>query len=110
MSRAKRLLDVQHANAIAKETFDLDRPDELRDALQHIKVGIHQNEVSLKQSHQQIAKLEAQPVTNKKEYDALRNEVAAERKKQADAGKETLDTVIIKAVREQATRANLRFE
>jgi predicted nucleic acid-binding Zn-ribbon protein len=52
-----------------------------RDALQHIKVGIHQNEVSLKEANQHITKLEGQPVSNKKEYDALRNEVAAERKK-----------------------------
>jgi predicted nucleic acid-binding Zn-ribbon protein len=52
-----------------------------RDALQHVKVGIHQNEVTLKQMNQHITKLEGQPVTNKKEYDALRNEVAAERKK-----------------------------
>jgi predicted nucleic acid-binding Zn-ribbon protein len=52
-----------------------------RDALQHVKVDIHQNEVTLKEANQHIAKLEAQPVSNKKEYDALRSEVAAERKK-----------------------------
>lgn len=34
----------------------------------------------------------------------------AERKKQAAAGEETLDSAILKAVREQATRANIRFE
>jgi predicted nucleic acid-binding Zn-ribbon protein len=53
----------------------------VRDALQHVKIGIKENEVSLKEAHQHIAKLEGQPVSNKKEYDALRNEVAAERKK-----------------------------
>jgi hypothetical protein len=36
--------------------------------------------------------------------------LAAERKKQAEAGKETLDSAILKAVREQAGRANIRFE
>ena len=36
MSRVKRVLDVQHAHAIAKETFDLDRPQQLSDALQHV--------------------------------------------------------------------------
>lgn len=36
--------------------------------------------------------------------------LAAEMKKHAEAGKETLDTVILKAVREQAGRANIKFE
>ena len=36
--------------------------------------------------------------------------LAAERRKQAAAGVETLDSAILKAVREQATRANIRFE
>jgi predicted nucleic acid-binding Zn-ribbon protein len=73
-----------------------------RDALQHIKVGIHQNEVSLKEANQHITKLEGQPVTNKKEYDALRNEVAAERKKCG-----TIEDAILEgmaAAEEQAAR------
>lgn len=36
--------------------------------------------------------------------------LAAERKKLAETGKETLDSAILKAVREQAKRANIRFE
>jgi hypothetical protein len=36
--------------------------------------------------------------------------LAAEAKQRVQAGKETLDTVILKAVREQAGRANIRFE
>jgi von Willebrand factor type A domain len=36
--------------------------------------------------------------------------LAAERKKHVDQGKETLDSAILKAVREQAARANIRFE
>jgi predicted nucleic acid-binding Zn-ribbon protein len=54
-----------------------------RDALQHTKVTIHQNEVSLKQTHQQIARFEGQlrEITSKKEYDALQHEIASERTK-----------------------------
>jgi len=36
--------------------------------------------------------------------------LAAERKKQVEKGKETLDTAILKAVRDQAARANIRFD
>ncbi|HWE38380.1 MAG TPA: vWA domain-containing protein [Isosphaeraceae bacterium] len=36
--------------------------------------------------------------------------LAAERKKQVEEGKETLDTAILKAVRAQAARANIRFD
>jgi hypothetical protein len=36
--------------------------------------------------------------------------LVAERKKQAEEGKETLDSAILKAVRAQAARANIRFE
>ena len=36
--------------------------------------------------------------------------VTAEQKKQAEAGKETLDSAILKAVRDQAGRAHIRFE
>lgn len=36
--------------------------------------------------------------------------LAAERKKLAEGGEETLDTVILKAVREQASRANIQFD
>jgi len=36
--------------------------------------------------------------------------LASERKKLTEAGQETLDSAILKAVREQATRANIRFE
>lgn len=36
--------------------------------------------------------------------------LAAERKKQVEEGKETLDTAILKAVRDQAARASIRFD
>ncbi|HEX5273622.1 MAG TPA: C4-type zinc ribbon domain-containing protein [Gemmataceae bacterium] len=73
-----------------------------RDALQHVKVGIKENEVSLKEAHQHIAKLEAQPVNNKKEYDALRNEVANERKKCGEIEQAILEGMI--ASDEQSAR------
>lgn len=55
----------------------------VRDVLQHVKVGIHGNEVTLKQTHQQIAKYEGQlrDISSKKEYDALQHEIAGEKKK-----------------------------
>jgi hypothetical protein len=36
--------------------------------------------------------------------------LAAERKKQVAEGKETLDTAILKAVRDQAARTDIRFD
>jgi predicted nucleic acid-binding Zn-ribbon protein len=53
------------------------------DALNHLKVTIRENEVSLKQKHQQIVKWEGQlqGASSKKEYDALQHEIAAEKAK-----------------------------
>jgi predicted nucleic acid-binding Zn-ribbon protein len=47
-----------------------------QDGIKHLKVTIHQKEVSVKAAQQGVEKLEKTPVTNKKEYDALRVEVA----------------------------------
>src|SRR5947209_1815614 len=47
-----------------------------QDAIKHLKVTIHQKEVSVKAAQQSVEKLEKTSVTNKKEYDALRAEVA----------------------------------
>jgi predicted nucleic acid-binding Zn-ribbon protein len=60
--------------------------DEVRvahDGLKHVKADIRQNEGTLKQAHQQIAKFEGQlrDITSKKEYDALQHEIADARKK-----------------------------
>ena len=51
--------------------------------LSHVKVGVHEKEVSLKQAQQQITKHEKQlnEATSKKEYDALKVEIAAEKQR-----------------------------
>jgi predicted nucleic acid-binding Zn-ribbon protein len=51
-----------------------------QEAVKHLKVKIHEKEVSIKASQQGIEKLEKTPVSNKKEYDALRIEVATANK------------------------------
>jgi predicted nucleic acid-binding Zn-ribbon protein len=47
-----------------------------QEGMKHLKVTIHEKEVSIKAAQQGIEKLEKTPVSNKKEYDALRTEVA----------------------------------
>jgi predicted nucleic acid-binding Zn-ribbon protein len=51
-----------------------------QDGVKQLKVKIHEDEVSVKASRQNIEKLEKTSVTNKKEYDALRAEVATANK------------------------------
>ena len=46
------------------------------DAVKHLKVHIHEKEISVKATQQNIAKLEKTEISNKKEYDALRAEIA----------------------------------
>lgn len=48
-----------------------------QDHLKHLKVGILEKEASIKATQAQIAKHEKSEISNKKEYDALRAEVAA---------------------------------
>ncbi|MFO0964161.1 MAG: hypothetical protein U0793_01055 [Gemmataceae bacterium] len=52
----------------------------VHDELKHYKVRIHERETSIKQQQQHIEKLEKTSVSNKKEYDALRAEVATVQK------------------------------
>lgn len=47
-----------------------------QDVIKHIKVHIHEKETSVKAQQQSIAKLEKTEISNKKEYDALRAEIA----------------------------------
>jgi predicted nucleic acid-binding Zn-ribbon protein len=56
---------------------------EAHDALKKVKVGIHEKEVSLKAVHTQIAKYEKQldDVKDKKQFDALKHEIAAAKEK-----------------------------
>lgn len=54
---------------------------EVHDAVKHLKVGIHEKEVSIKDNLAQIEKHQSQmkAITSKKEYDALRHEIDNER-------------------------------
>src|SRR5581483_7791923 len=56
---------------------------EAQEALKKLKVATHENEVSLKAAHGQIAKYERQldEATDKKQYDALKHEITSAREK-----------------------------
>jgi uncharacterized protein len=62
-------------NAVAKQEEALHQAQE---AIKKLKVAIHEHEVSVKAYHQQIKKYEQQlnDITSKKEYDALKGEIA----------------------------------
>jgi predicted nucleic acid-binding Zn-ribbon protein len=66
----------------AKLTRQDDEVKAAHDAFKHLKVTIHEKEVTLKQTHQQIKKWEEQlrTISSKKEYDALNHEIAGARK------------------------------
>jgi predicted nucleic acid-binding Zn-ribbon protein len=51
-----------------------------QDGIKQLKVKIHEKEVSVKAAQQGIEKLEKTPISNKKEYDALRLEIATAQK------------------------------
>jgi hypothetical protein len=81
---------------------DDDLPAELR------KKSKAERQAYVKEKTAERGKIQKRIVELNKEREAF---IAAEQKRQAAAaGKETLDTVILKAVREQAARANIRFE
>ncbi len=68
--RAHQLKVVAAEEALAKA----------QDGIKHLKVEIHEKEVSVKAVRQNIEKLEKTSVNNKKEYDALRSEIATAQK------------------------------
>jgi predicted nucleic acid-binding Zn-ribbon protein len=72
-----RLLKAQQ-NAVARQDEAL---REAQDAIKRLKVTTHEKEVSLKTTNQHIAKHEKQlnEAVSKKEYDALKGEIAAGR-------------------------------
>jgi predicted nucleic acid-binding Zn-ribbon protein len=72
-----RLLKAQH-NAVAKQEEAL---REAQEAIKRLKVTTHEKEVSLKTANQQVVKHEKQlnEAATKKEYDALKTEIAAAR-------------------------------
>jgi uncharacterized protein len=92
LERAPRTLKA-HQGKLAKqeEAFK-----EAQEALKKQKVGIHEKEVSLKATHQQIAKYEKQlgeAVTNKKEFDLKKAEIANARQRAAALENEALEAM-----------------
>ena len=65
---------------------------ENQEAIKKLKVAVHEKEVTLKTTHAQIAKHQAQlnAAASKKEYDALQTEIAADRAKCAQLEEESL--------------------
>jgi predicted nucleic acid-binding Zn-ribbon protein len=72
-----------------------------QDELKKLKVATHENEVTLKSTHGQIAKYERQldDVTDKKQYDALKHEIATARQKA-----QTLEEAILEGMSEAEER------
>src|SRR4029079_9860122 len=69
----KQVKTQQTAVALAEEKFK-----QAQDELKHLKVNAHEKEVSLRATSDQIKKYEGQlaGIISKKEYDAIKNEVA----------------------------------
>jgi uncharacterized protein len=79
IDRVPRLIRAQQLK-IARQEEEIKTS---HDALKHLKVKIHSNEVALKEAHQRIAKFESQIdiIQSKRENDALQHEIAHERKR-----------------------------
>src|SRR5437773_8604317 len=79
IERAPRLIKAQHTKAVRQD--DLYR--QAQESLKKLKVSIKEKEGSLRSIHQVIAKHEKQlnEATVKKEYDALKHEITAEKRK-----------------------------
>ena len=91
IERAPRLVRAQHTKAV--------RQDELyhqaQESLKKLKVSIKEKEGTLRSIHQVIAKHEKQlnEATVKKEYDALKHEIAAEKQKSQALEDEILEAM-----------------
>jgi predicted nucleic acid-binding Zn-ribbon protein len=77
LERGPRLLKAHQAKVTRQETL----LREEQEAIKKLKVATHEKEVSLKTTHNLIAKHQKQlgEAAAKKEYDALQNEIAVER-------------------------------
>lgn len=77
LDRLPRQLKAQQAKVTRQE--ELLR--EAQDTIKHLKVAVHEKEVSLRTAHNQIAKRKKQldEVSSKKEMDALQSELTADR-------------------------------
>jgi len=76
IEQGPRLLKA-HQAALARQEELLKQAQE---AVKHLKVKIHEQEISIKSAEAHIAKLEKTEISNKKEYDAMRAEVAGVQK------------------------------
>jgi hypothetical protein len=88
-----RLLKARQA-LVAKQEENL---HDAQEKVKHLKVTIHEKEVTLRTVNQQIAKHEKQlnEATSKKEYDALKAEIAAGRTEVRRLEDEILDTMAL---------------
>jgi predicted nucleic acid-binding Zn-ribbon protein len=98
IDRVPRQLKAQQAKVARQE----DALREGQDGIRHLKVAIHEKEVSLKGTHQLIRKHQQQlnQAESKKEYDALQAEIKQE---QAKCGQ--LEDEILQAMTESDERA-----
>jgi len=89
MEKGPRLFKTQQARQGRAETA----VQEAHDQLKHLKVAVHEKEVTLKSTHQQIAKYEKQQneAGVKKEYDALQHEIGTARQTCANLEDEILN-------------------
>ncbi len=78
IDRGPKLLKAQEGKVVRQEEI----LREAQESLKHLKVAIHDKEVSLRGKNQEITKHERQlnEATSKKEYDALKAEIASERR------------------------------
>jgi hypothetical protein len=81
------------------------KDDELPDDLRKLSKAARQARVDDQRTRRES--IQNRILLLNKEREAF---LGAERKKQVEAGKETLDSAILNAIREQATRADIRFE
>src|SRR5690554_3749942 len=74
IERLPQLLKARQARLARQEQEARDAQEQLK----RLKVRLHEQEVTLKSTHQMIAKWEKQldTIANKKEYDALQAEIA----------------------------------
>jgi len=88
----------------ARQTRQEEGLHQAQDELKHLKVNIHQKEVSLKEIDGKVKKFEKQlaDIMSKKEYDALRTELAHAREQAGKLEDEIL--AILSEVEEKAAR------
>jgi predicted nucleic acid-binding Zn-ribbon protein len=92
IEQAPRQLKIQHKVVANLE----DSLHQAHDAIKILKVHIHEKEVSVKSTHEHIKRYEQQlnDITSKKEYDALKAEIAAARERISQLEDEALTLML----------------